>query len=92
MSRTETRTAPINLRALPTQRALLDQAAATRGKNRTEFILEAACEAAENVLLDQRLFRLDEKAWRSFECALEAPIEKNAALYRLLSEPAPWES
>ncbi|MGH8225480.1 MAG: DUF1778 domain-containing protein [Gammaproteobacteria bacterium] len=91
MNNPQTRTAPINLRALPAQKALLDRAAAARGKNRTEFVLEAACAAAENVLLDQCLFRLDARAWRAFERALEAPVKKNPALRRLLAEPAPWE-
>jgi uncharacterized protein (DUF1778 family) len=91
MNDTQMRTASINLRALPAQRALLDRAAASRGKNRTEFILEAACEAAENVLLDQCLFRLDARAWQAFERALDAPVKDNPALRRLLAEPVPWE-
>ena len=37
------RTAPINLRALPAQRDLIDQAAAAQGKSRCDFMLEAAC-------------------------------------------------
>ncbi len=90
MARTQTRDAPINLRALSTQKALLDQAAATRGQSRTEFILEAACEAAENVLLDQRFFNLEASAYKAFERALEAPVKDNAALRRLLAESAPW--
>ena len=41
------RTAPINLRALPAQRDLIDQAAAAQGKSRSDFMLEAACARAE---------------------------------------------
>ena len=91
MARTQTRDAPINLRALSAQRALLDQAAAVRGQSRTEFILAAACEAAENVLLDQRFFGLEASAYKAFERALEAPVKDNAALRRLVTESAPWE-
>lgn len=91
MARSQTRDAPINIRALPVQRALLDQAAAARGKSRTEFILEAACEAAENVLLDQRYFGLEPNAFKAFERALSAPVKDNPALKRLLTEPAPWD-
>ena len=41
----------INLRADERKRALIDRAADAIGKNRSEFMLEAACRAAETVLL-----------------------------------------
>jgi uncharacterized protein (DUF1778 family) len=37
------RDAAINLRARPEQRDLIDQAARLLGKNRSDFMLEAAC-------------------------------------------------
>lgn len=40
------RDAAINLRALPEQRDLIDHAANLLGKNRSDFMLEAACERA----------------------------------------------
>jgi uncharacterized protein (DUF1778 family) len=51
----------INLRANQRQRALIDRAADAVGKNRSDFMLEAACRAADAVLLDRRLFVLDER-------------------------------
>ena len=48
----------INLRADQVRRALIDRAAERLGKNRSEFMLEAACREATSVLLDQRLFLL----------------------------------
>ena len=86
------RDAPINLRALPTQRALIDRAAALVGKNRSDFMLEVACREAENVLLDQCLFRLDADAFAAFEAVLAAPTADNPALRALLATKAPWES
>lgn len=47
------RDAAINLRALPQQRDLIDQAAELVGKSRSDFMLEAACDRAQSVLLDQ---------------------------------------
>jgi uncharacterized protein (DUF1778 family) len=91
MSITEKRQTPINLRALPAQRAIIDRASKVLGKTRTEFVLEAACREAENVLLDQRLFVLDDAAYAAFEAALAAPVKDNPALSRLLTTPAPWE-
>jgi uncharacterized protein (DUF1778 family) len=85
------RTAPINLRVRPAQRDLIDRAAKLLDVPRTDFMLEAATRAAENVLLDQRLFVLDEAAYQAFEKALSEPVSANPALQRLLKTPAPWE-
>ena len=53
------RDAAINLRALPEQRDLIDQAASLLGKSRSDFMLEAACDRAQSVVLDQVFFSLD---------------------------------
>ncbi len=89
MLHTETRKAAINIRALPAQKNLIDRAAATLNKSRSDFILETACREAENILLDQRLFLLDEDRFSAFEQALKAPVPEK--LKRLLSTKAPWE-
>jgi uncharacterized protein (DUF1778 family) len=81
----------INLRADHTKRALIDRAAERLGKNRTEFMLEAACREATEVLLDQGLFMLDEKAYKRFTEALDAPPSENKRLKRLMMSKAPWE-
>ncbi len=41
----------INLKALPEQRDLIDQAASLLGKSRSEFMLEATCDRAQAVML-----------------------------------------
>ena len=91
MTQSATRTAPINLRALNSQRNLIDHAAAALGKNRSDFMLEAACREAENVLLDQRLFILNQIDFEAFNQALEAPVKDNPALSKLMERKAPWE-
>ena len=85
------REVPINLRALPTQRQLIDRACVVSGKKLTNFVLDAACKEAENILLDQRLFSLDEDAFAAFEAALAAPVKEIPALRLLLASKAPWE-
>ena len=55
------RNTAINLRAHAEQRELIDQAANLLGKNRSDFMLEAACEKAQGVMLDQVFFQLDAK-------------------------------
>ena len=81
----------INLRANQRQRALIDQAAEALGKNRSDFMLEAACREADTVLLNRRLFLLDEKAYKRFTEALDRSPADNPKLRRLLASKAPWE-
>ncbi len=85
------KTAPINMRVEPSQHALLTKAASLLHKDRSAFILDVACREAENVLLDQRLFYLNEEDFKAFEAALVAPMPDNVKLKRLLMEPSPWE-
>jgi len=91
MAQTHNREAPINIRARVTQRNLIDKAAAVLNKNRSDFMLEAACREAENVLLDRRLFLVDAEAYQEFETLLNAPVNDNPALHVLLSGKTPWE-
>jgi|SRR5271165_2661754 len=81
----------INLRADERKRSLIDRAAQRLGKNRSEFMLEAACREATAVLLDQRLFLLDEKNYKRFTASLDRPPTENRRLRRLLASKAPWE-
>jgi len=86
------RDASINLRAHIEQRDLIDQAARLMGKNRSDFMLEAACEKAQGVMLDQVYFSLDEKSFQRFHDLLDAPPSANPGLDRLLATQAPWDS
>ena len=85
------KTALINMRAEPSQHALLTKAAALLHKDRSAFILDVACREAENVLLDQRLFYLNTEEFEAFDAALVAPVPDNAKLKALLMDPSPWE-
>ncbi len=89
-SRTE-RGVTINLRANERKRDLIDRAAEAVGKNRSEFMLEAACREATSVLLDQRLFLVDEATFERFTTALDKRPSDNPRLKRLLRSKAPWD-
>lgn len=91
MAQPATRTAPINLRALESQRSLIDRAASVLGKNRSDFMLETACREAENILLDQRFFMLNKADFDAFMTTLDAPVKDNPALCNLMARKAPWE-
>ncbi|MBF0435340.1 MAG: DUF1778 domain-containing protein [Magnetococcales bacterium] len=85
------RNASINLRVLAEQRDLIDQAARLTGKNRSDFMLEAACDKARAVVLDQVFFRLDDDKFRQFTQLLDAPPTDNSGLERLMAVQAPWD-
>ena len=81
----------INLRANQRQRALIDRAAEALGKNRSDFMLEAACREANTVLVDRRFFLVDERTFKRFTEALDRSPADNPRLRRLLTSRAPWE-
>lgn len=90
-SRASTRDITINIRARASQRDLIDQAAEVTGKSRSDFMLEAACQKAEDILLDRRTFHLSPEQWDEFLSVLDAPVQPNDNLKKLLSVSAPWE-
>ena len=53
-------------------------------------MLEAACDKAQSVLLDQVFFSLDDEKFRQFTALLDAPVQPNRGLERLLAVKAPW--
>lgn len=85
-----TRDTVINLRADGRRRALIDRAATLVGKSRTEFVLEAASEKAQQVLLDRTTFALDAATFARFAEILDAPLPTRA-VKRLLARRAPWK-
>jgi uncharacterized protein (DUF1778 family) len=91
--KSETREAPINLRAKTAQRDLIDMAASLVSKSRTDFMLDVACREAQDILLDQRLFILDDGQYDAFLAELDAPVtaERQARIDDLMSRKSPWE-
>jgi uncharacterized protein (DUF1778 family) len=81
----------LNIRIQPELRGLIDRAAELSGKNRTDFVLDAARVAAENALLDRTVFVVNPKAFADFLARLDAPPGPNARLCRSLETAAPWE-
>ena len=81
----------INIRAKVRQRDLIDQAAERLGRSRSDFMLEAACNKAEDVLLDQAFFTVDAGSFAAFQKLLDRPLPATDKLRRLLKTKAPWE-
>lgn len=87
----ETASVSINIRAKAKQRDLIDQAAERLGRSRSDFMLEAACREAEDVLLDQAFFTVDESTFVQFQALLDQPLPPTDKLRYLLKTKAPWE-
>lgn len=89
----DVREAPINIRAKVSQRDLIDMAANHVSKSRTDFMLEAACREARDILLDRRLFLLGDEQFNAFLEELDAPMtsERQARIDNLMNRKSPWE-
>jgi uncharacterized protein (DUF1778 family) len=81
----------LNLRIKADERGLIDRAAKSVGKNRTDFVLEAARRAAEEALLDRTVLTVSPKAYAEFVARLDAPPKPNTRLKRTMKTPAPWD-
>jgi uncharacterized protein (DUF1778 family) len=80
----------INLRIEANTRQLIDDAAAILGKTRTEFMVESARRQAVDVLLDQRLFKLDPDRYEAFLHALDNPPAPGPRLMSLMRRVPAW--
>lgn len=85
------RSARLGLRATPEQEAVLRRAADVAHKSLTEFILDSACRAAEQTLLDQRLFMVSATQHEALMALLERPEQASDGLRELFSRKAPWD-
>ena len=81
----------LNLRIKPEERDLIDMAAKIQGKNRTDFILEAARTLAEETLLERTIFWTSPAAYAEFLALLDAPPQPNERLRKTMQTSAPWE-
>lgn len=81
----------INIRATDEERAVIDYAASLVNKNRTDFIIELAYQEAKNIILDQRLFVLDDECYDSFITQLEAPVHNAEGRERLMAVKPEWK-
>lgn len=80
----------LNLRIPAAERSLIDRAARSSGKTRTDFILGAARRAAEEALLDQTLFVVNPATYSKFVAMLDAPPKPNQRLRRTMKASPPW--
>ena len=82
----------LNLRIPAAERSLIDRAAESAGKTRTDFILEAARRAAEETLLDRALTVVSPEAYEQFLARLDQPAQPSETLIRTMQGKAPWQA
>mgnify|MGYP000087576186 CR=1 FL=1 len=81
----------IQIRASAATKAILNRAAALRGQKLSEFMLDSARVRAEETVLDQRLFALDDEAYKSFLAMLDTPTKPGTALRTRMKRKPAWE-
>src|SRR5882757_7554918 len=81
----------IQIRASAEAKAILNHAAALRGQKLSEFMLESARRQAEETILDQRTFFLDDEAHARFLALLDSPPRPSAKICARFDRRAPWE-
>jgi uncharacterized protein (DUF1778 family) len=80
----------IQIRASAETKAILSRAATLRGQKLSEFMLDSARREAEETLLDQRIFFLDDRAHEKFLALLDNPPEPNKELRALMNRRPSW--
>lgn len=87
------KTSAISMRIASNRKNLIDYAAKLIGNDRTTFILDSATARAEEVILNKRLYILNDDDFDAFEAALESNrMEDNLCLIQRLSRPKSWVS
>jgi uncharacterized protein (DUF1778 family) len=82
---------PLSMRLPERDVAIIDRAADLRGRSRTDFVREAAVRAAEEVLLEQSVIRMEPEQFEAFTAAISAPPAAVPEMAELLRRRAPWD-
>lgn len=80
-----------NLRVTPDDQALIDRAVRTSGLTRTDFVLQAARNAARELLVQQVWQAISPEQFDQFLRQLDAPPTPSDRLQRTMTAPRPWQ-
>jgi uncharacterized protein (DUF1778 family) len=83
-----TRSERLELRVSPEEKQLLSDAAAVTARTITQFVMQSAAIAAQDVLADRTLFVISEAQWDAFAAALDREPRSLPRLSTLLTEPS----
>ena len=82
----------IQIRATAEAKAILNRAAALRGQKLSEFMLESARRQAEETILDQQMFILDDDAHARLLALLDSPPKPSREVRARFKRKPPWEA
>ncbi len=82
----------LQLRLRPDQKAVLARAAELRGTSLSNFMLEHACDAAQQVLAEQVDILMPSTEWRAFCKALDAPPREIPELRKLFADVSVFDA
>ena len=83
---------PVSMRLPEADLAIIDRAAKLRGRSRTDFVREAAMQAAEDVVLQTLPIRMSPEGFQAFVDLLSEPARPVPEMVEALKRPAPWET
>jgi uncharacterized protein (DUF1778 family) len=81
-----------NLRVAPDDQELIDRAVSASGLTRTDFLLQAARTAAQQLLVEQAWCSVAPEQFEAFQQALDAPPSPSERLRRTMTAPRPWQA
>jgi uncharacterized protein (DUF1778 family) len=81
---------PVSVRVSPSERNLLEAAAAQARTTLSDFVRRKAIEAAETDLLGDRIVTIPAAAWERFEAWASAPAKPVPALQELAAARPAW--
>ena len=88
---TPLRDTKVQLRMRPLQKQVIARAAHLKQTTLTNFMVEQAFHAAQQILADQVHFYLSPEKWDQFCAALDAPPKELPRLRKLLTEPGVFD-
>lgn len=86
-----TKTSRLGFRASESQVKVIRMASDISHKSLTEFITDTAYQAAEKIILDQRLFMVSGDVFNQFSEILDRPEQDNQGLKDLFASSSPWD-
>jgi uncharacterized protein (DUF1778 family) len=81
----------VQLRMRPRQKEIIARAAELKQTTLTNFMVEQAFQAAQQIVANQTHFRLSPEKWDEFCAALDAPPKKLPRLRKLLTGPSVFD-
>ena len=87
MAVTSQRSDKIDIRISPAAKRTLQEAARERHTTISQFVIDSALSAAQEVLAERTRINLDAEQWAAFVDALDAPVQRHSRMERLLKEP-----